>query len=183
MAYDFTRLKKGIAEAEEHFTSELAGIRTGRAAPALLDSVRVEAYGSAMPLNQVGSVTIEDARSLRVTPWDHTQIRAIEKAITEANFGVSLSTDERGVRVAFPELTSERREQLVKLTRQKLEEARLAVRRARDETWQDIQKQEKEKLMSEDEKFRSKEAMEKIVQQANEALERLTHHKEEELRA
>jgi len=183
MAYDLTRLKKGIAEAEERFTSELAGVRTGRAAPALLDSVRVEAYGSSMPLNQVGSVTIEDARSLRVTPWDHAQIRAIEKALTEANLGVSLSADERGVRVAFPELTGERREQLVKLTRQKLEEARLAVRRARDDTWQDIQKCEKEKLMSEDEKFRSKEAMEKVVQQGNETLEQLAHRKEEELRA
>jgi len=181
--YDLRELKKSLADVAERFKTELAGIRTGRAAPALLDQVRVEAYGSSLPLSQVGSVTVEDARSIRVSPWDHAQVKAIEKAITEANLGVSLSSDERGVRVSFPDLTSERREQLMKLMKQKLEESRTAVRRARDAVWQDIQKQEKEKLISEDEKFRSKEQMEKVVQEGNAVLDEMAKRKEDELKA
>jgi ribosome recycling factor len=179
--YDFKTLEKGLIAATEHYKEELSGIRTGRASPALLDGVKVEAYGTPMPLNQVGGVTIEDARSLRVSAWDQSLIKSVEKAITDANLGVSVSSDEKGVRVSFPELTSERREQLVKLTRAKLEEARTSVRHARDETWQDIQKQEKDKLMSEDDKFRSKERMEEIVKKTNETLEAMAKKKEEEL--
>jgi ribosome recycling factor len=181
--YDFKTLQAELARAGEHYKTELSSIRTGRAAPSLLDGVKVDAYGSMMPLNQVGSVTIDDARSLRVSPWDAGLAKAIEKAIGDANLGVSVGADERGVRVSFPELTGERREQLVKLTRTKLEEARTLVRRARDDTWQDIQKQEKDKLMSEDDKFRSKEQMEKFVQEANKTLEDMAKRKEEELRA
>lgn len=179
--FDFKSLEQALAGAVEHYKNELSGIRTGRAVPALLDGVKVEAYGTPMPLLQVGSVTIEDARSLRVTAWDLGLIKAVEKAITEADLGVSVSADERGVRVSFPELTTERREQLMKLTRAKLEEARTSVRRARDDCWQDIQKQEKDKLMSEDDKFRSKEKMEDIVKKTNQALESMAQKKEEEL--
>lgn len=179
--YDFKTLEKALSAAADHYKNELSGIRTGRASPALLDGIRVEAYGTPMPLNQVGSVTIEDARSLRVSAWDQSQVKAIEKAITEANLGVSVSSDEKGVRVSFPELTSERREQLMKVTRAKLEEARTSIRRARDECWQDIQKQEKDKLMSEDDKFRSKDRMEEIVKKGNENLESMAKKKEEEL--
>lgn len=181
--YDFTSLQQDIAQAREHYKNELSAIRTGRAAPALLDSVKVDAYGTLMPINQVASVTVEDARSLRVSPWDIGLAKSIEKAIGDANLGVSVGADEKGVRVSFPELTSDRREQLVKLTRAKLEEARTAVRRARDDTWQAIQKQEKEKRMSEDDKFRAKEQMEKQVQEANKTLEDMAKRKEEELRA
>ncbi len=181
--YTFTPFTKALASAADHLKQELATIRTGRAAPALLDGVRVEAYGSSMKLEQVASVTIEDARSIRVAPWDQSQVRAIERALSEADLGVSLATDERGVRVSFPELTSERREQLVKITRTKLEEARAMIRREREAVWQDIQKQEKEKQLSEDEKFRAKEQMEKLVQDANRTLEELAERKEAELKA
>ena len=99
--YDFKALEQALAGTVEHYKNELSGIRTGRAVPALLDGVKIEAYGTPMPLNQVGSVTIEDARSLRVTAWDLGLIKSVEKAITEANLGVSVSSDERGVRVSF----------------------------------------------------------------------------------
>ncbi len=181
--YDFKKLQAELTRAQDHYKTELTSIRTGRAAPALLDGVKVDAYGTPMPLNQVGSITIDDARSLRVSPWDLGLAKAIEKAISDANLGVSVGADDRGVRVSFPELTGDRREQLIKLTRAKLEEARTLVRRVRDDTWQDIQKQEKDKLMSEDEKFRGKEHMEKLVQEANKGLEEMSKRKEEELRA
>ncbi len=181
--YDFTSLKEALASATQHYKTELAAIRTGRAAPALLDSIRVESYGSLVPLNQVGGITAEDARTLRVSAWDLGQVKAIETAVSEADLGASISTDEKGVRISFPELTSERREQLTKLTRSKLEDARTAVRIARDETWQGIQKQEKNKELSEDEKFSAKESMEAIVKEVNDELEQLAKKKEQELQA
>jgi len=179
--YDFSTLKDAVASVTEHFKSELSTIRTGQAAPAILDTVRVDAYGSKVPLNQVGSVTIEDARTLRVAAWDQDQVRAIEVAVRDAELGVSVSADEKGVRVSFPELTSERREQLLKLTRTKLEDARTGIRQAREHTWQAIQKQEKDKELSEDEKFSAKDEMEKIVKDTNEQLEELAKRKEQEL--
>lgn len=181
--YTFNDLTQALEDVQTHFKTELTTIRTGQATPALLDNIKVEAYGSTMPIQQVGSVTIEDARTLRVSAWDITQVHAIERAISVANLGVSVSSDEKGVRVSFPELTSERREQLLKLTRTKLEESRTAVRQARDHTWQDIQRKEKDKTLTEDEKFRAKEDMEKHIQQTNEALEAMAVRKEEELQA
>lgn len=179
--YNFKSLEQSIAAAAEHYKEELSAVRTGRATPALLDGVKVEAYGTPMPLNQIGSVTIEDARSLRITAWDASLIKSVEKAITDSNLGVSVGSDEKGVRVSFPELTSERREQLMKVTRAKLEEARTSVRHARDECWQDIQKQEKDKVLTEDEKFRAKDAMEELVKKANQSLEAMAEKKEQEL--
>jgi ribosome recycling factor len=179
--YDFKKLKNSISDATEHFKGELTTIRTGRAAPALLDSVRVDSYGSKVPLNQVGSVTIEDARSLRVTPWELDAINQIQQAISDANLGVSVSSDGRGVRVSFPELTSDRRAQLIKLTHSKLEEARIALRKHREEVWEDIQKMQKNAELSEDEKFRAKEEMEKLIRAGNDALEVLADKKVVEL--
>lgn len=181
--YTFTELSKKIAATAEHFKGELAGIRTGRAAPGLLDAVRVDAYGTPMPLNQVGNVSIEDARTLRVLPWDLGLVKAVEKAIGDASLGVSVGSDERGVRVTFPELTAERREQLVKLTRAKLEESRVALRQHRDLVWNDIQQQQKSGDLTEDEKFTGKEEMERLIKEGNQTLEELAKKKEEELRA
>ncbi len=179
--YDFSTLSQKIDETKEWLRREYVGVRTGRATPAILDSVRVEAYGSMMPLNQVATIAVEDARTVRVAPWDQSQVRAIEKAIEAAALGVSLATDEKGVRVNFPQLTSERREQLLKLTRAKLEEARVALRKERDHVWTDIQKKEKDGEMSEDDKFRAKEDMQKYIDKGNTELEALAAKKETEL--
>jgi ribosome recycling factor len=180
--YTFTTVKESFHAVREHFSQELATIRSGQASPAILDAVRIDSYGTRVPIQQVGSVSIEDARTLRVSAWDQSQVRALETAIREANLGVSVSADDKGVRVTFPELTTDRREQLMRLTRTKLEEARTAVRQIREHTWQDIQKQEKEKILSEDDKFRAKEEMERLVQECNAGLEELVQRKEEELK-
>jgi ribosome recycling factor len=179
--YNFTPLEKNLQETTEAFTSELSGIRSGQSNPALLDGVKVESYGSMMPLNQVASITTEDARTLRVSPWDQNIVKAVESALQSADLGVSIGSDEKGVRVSFPELTSERREQLIKLTRQKLEEARARVRRNREDAWNDIQAKEKAKEMGEDDKFRAKEKMEELIKKANATLEDLAKRKEAEL--
>jgi ribosome recycling factor len=160
---------------------EYTGIRTGMASPQLLDSVVVESYGQRMPLNQVGSVSIADAKSLLVTPWDASQVKAVEKAITAANLGVSLKTDEKGVRVFFPELTSERREILIKLAKEKHEQAKITLRGVRDEVVKDIEAKEKLGGMGEDEKFRFKAEMQKLVDGANKALEDIFAKKNKEI--
>ena len=181
MAYDFKPFEKKIAETVAHAQRELGGIRTGRAAPAILDSVQVESYGSRVAINQVANVSVEDARTLRVAPWDASLGKEIEKAITLANLGLSVAMDERGVRVSFPELTADRRLSLAKVAKEKIEESRTRLRSARDEIWSDIQKKEKEGKMPEDEKFRAKDDMQKRVDAANKQFDEALARKEKEI--
>jgi ribosome recycling factor len=134
-----------------------------------------------MPLNQVGGVSVEDARTLRISPWDTTQVKAIEKAIVDANLGVGVGSDDKGVRVSFPELTGERRTQLIKIMKEKLEEARVKLRSARGDTISVLEKSEKEGALSKDDLFRQKAEVQKIVDQGNEAFDAITKKKEEEI--
>lgn len=168
-------------EIIEWLGGEYAGIRTGQAAPALLDSIKVESYGSLMPVNQVASIGVEDARTLRVSPWDAGAVSAIEKAISDADLGVSVATDSSGLRVIFPELTSERRGQLLKLAKTKLEDARVSVRSARDEAMKELERQEKAGDISEDERFTAKEKVQKQVEDLNKQLEGIFAQKETEI--
>lgn len=166
MAYNFSPLKNRVKEIEEWLVGEYSSIRTGRATPALLDSVDVDSYGSRTPLKHLGSITIEDPRTLRVTLWDKTQVKAAESAIASANLGVSAVADGMSIRVTFPELTAEKRKLLNKLAGEKLEEAKITLRKDREKTWNDIQAKEKEGEMSEDEKFRNKDELQKIIDEA-----------------
>jgi ribosome recycling factor len=170
-----------LKEVSEWLSKEYSSIRTGQASPMLLDGVKVESYGSYMPINQVGSVNIEDARTLRISVWDKSAVSAIEKAIREADLGISTASDSDGVRVIFPELTSERRVQLMKLAKSKLEDARIAVRAVRDEVMKSIDKQQKDGEISEDERFSQKEKVQSQVDATNRSLEALFDKKEAEL--
>jgi ribosome recycling factor len=175
-------IKQKLNEVKEWLQKEYAGIRTGKSSPALLDSIRVESYGSLMPVNQVANISTEDARTLRVSPWDSSMISAIERAIQDADLGVSLATDSSGVRVIFPELTIERRAQLQKLAKSKLEDARIRVRSVRDDVMKNIDKSEKDGDISEDQKFTQKDAAQKAVDETNRSLESLFDQKEVELK-
>jgi len=181
MAYDFKKLKEELAEAKEWLEREYSGIRTGRATPALLDNVQVEAYGARMAINQVASMGVEDARTVRITPYDVSQSKEIERAITASNLGVSVAVDDKGLRVIFPDLTSERREQLLKVVSTKLEDARVSIRKARDTVWDDIQEKTRTKEISENEKFIYKEAMQKLVDEGNKKVEEVAEKKRVEL--
>ncbi len=183
MAYDFASLDTKLTDARGWLAREYQGLRTGRATPAILDGVQVQAYGSAMPLKQVANVGVEDPRTLRITAWDASLIKEIERGITNANLGLGVVADGAGIRVMFPELTADRREQLIKVAKAKLEEARTAVRIARDECWKDIQATEEEGGMGEDEKFRLKDDLQKRVDAANADLEKAFDRKEEEMHA
>ncbi len=179
--YSFSHLDQKLTAAGEWLVREYKTLRTGRASPSILDSVHVAAYGSSMPLNQVATIGIEDARTLRISPFDSSLTKEIEKGITEAKLGLGTAVDQSTIRVSFPELTGERRAEFVKIAKGKLEEARTTVRMARDECWKDIQEKEKEGGMSEDEKFRLKEEMQKKIDTCNESLETLFEKKEKEM--
>jgi ribosome recycling factor len=181
MAYDFSHLKQKAGDIQKHLKEEFSGIRTGRATTTLLDNVMVDSYGTKAPINQVAGINMEDARTLRITPYDAGQITDIEKAITNSNLGVSTSVDEKGMRIFFPELTSEVRETLNKLVKEKLEAARVSMRGERDNTWNDIQQKEKDKEISEDEKFGLKEDMQKIIDEENGKLDAMAAKKESEI--
>ncbi len=174
-------VKAKLQEVHEWLQKEYAGIRSGQASPLLLDSIRVESYGTFVPVNQVGSVNIVDARTLRVSVWDKGAVSALEKAIRDADLGVSTVADSDGIRIIFPELTSERRVQLMKLAKGKLEDARISVRAVRDEFMKTIDRQQKDGDISEDEKFTLKEKVQGQVDAANRSLEILFTQKEAEL--
>lgn len=176
-------ISKKLEEVTEWLKKEFAAIRTGQASPALLDGVKVESYGAHMPMNQVATVGVEDARTLRISPWDSSQIAAIEQAIRDADLGVSLATDSSGIRVIFPELTADRRTQLQKLAKTKLEDARISVRSVRDDAMKQIEKLEKEGEISEDEKFTKKDQVQKSIEATNKTLEALFDNKEAQLSA
>jgi len=181
MIYDFKKLKEKTKETEEWLRKEFMTIRTGVASTAILDGVQVESYGTRMPINQVANISTEDARSIRIAPWDKSQIKAVEKAIISAELGVSVNSDDKGIRVTFPELTSERRVMIIKTAKGKLEDAKQTLRGVRDEIWTDIQNKEKEGGMGEDDKFRFKDEMQKIIDECGRNLEALFDKKDKEI--
>lgn len=180
MAYNFSKLRGRVKEVHDWMAKELGGLRSGRATPATIDGVLVESYGSQMPIKHLAAIALEDARTLRISPFDVSLSKNIEKAIASANLGLSVSADESGVRVHFPDLTSERRLALLKVAKEKLETARINVRKARDETLKDIE-QNKKTGMGEDEIFRLKKELDKIIEEENKKLQDAFERKEREI--
>lgn len=174
-------LDKKLEAVAEWLRGEYTGIRTGQASPGFLDNIRVDSYGTKVPINNVGSIGIENARTLRVSPWEADNIAAIERAIIDADLGVGVVTDSQGLRVTFPELTSERREQLLKLSKQKLEEARVRVRSNRDDIMKGIDAKQKSKTIGEDEARRDRDGVQKQIDATNKKLEVLYLAKEKEI--
>ncbi|MBI3572166.1 ribosome recycling factor [Candidatus Kaiserbacteria bacterium] len=181
MAYDFSVLKAGIKETEDWLTRELAGIRTGRASPALLDGVRPEAYGVRTPLNQLAAISVEDARTIRIVPWDVSLTKAIEKGIVEADLGIAPSVDDQGLRVSFPELTSERRTQLQKLAGEKVEQAKVRLRGHRTDALHALETAEKAGGVGKDEIARLKAEVQKMIDASTATLAKLLEKKEHEI--
>jgi ribosome recycling factor len=181
MPFDLKPFEQKAAAAREWLAREYRGLRTGRASPAILDGLLVSAYGSTVPLKQVGNIGVEDARTLRIQPYDASLIKDIERSIAAANLGVGTSADSSSVRVSFPALTAERRQEFVKLAKQKLEEARTTLRIARDEAWKEIQEKERKSELTEDDKFSLKDELQGKVDKANEELEKAFEAKEKEM--
>ncbi len=182
MNYDFAVFKKRGEEIKEWFDKELSGIRTGRATPVILDGIFVEVYGSRMPINQLATVTVDDPRTLAVIPWDSSAIKNVEKALHNSDLGLSVNVGDSSIRVIFPELTSERRESLVKIVRQKEEQAKVSLRNERERVWDDIQKKQQSSEITEDEKFRFKEELQKNLEKFTKDIEEKADKKEEEVK-
>jgi len=178
MAYNFSNFKNKTKETLDWLKKEYSGIRTGQATPALLDEIKVESYGSTQPISHVASISIEDPKTLKITPWDNSQIQGIESAIQASNLGVSVATDSSGVRVIFPELTEDSRKTFVKLVKEHLEQARVSVRKEREEVLNDINKNSD---ISDDEKFQHKDELQKIVDGTNKEFEEIAAAKEKEV--
>jgi len=181
MSYDFSKLKTNIKETEEWLARELSGVRTGRATPSLLDGVKPEAYGTRTALRELGSVSVEDARTLRVIPWDMSVLKAIEKGIVDADLGVGVATDDQGLRVSFPELTSERRTQLSKIAGERAEQAKVTLRSHRTDALKELDAAEKEGGMGKDEVARLKAEVQKLIDAGNESLMLAVERKETEI--
>ncbi len=174
-------LKQNLKNIEEWVSKEFSNIRTGRATPSILDSVKVESYGSMMKIQEVATVASEDARTLRIAPWDSQNIKPIEKAIIASGLGLSVSVDDKGLRVSFPPLTTESRTSFVKVAKQKLEEAKIKVRQERNKIIDDLEKKKKSGEMGEDDVMRSKNEVEKNIKEANDNLEKHFSKKESEI--
>ncbi len=181
MAHDFTKFKKSLSGTEDWLKKEYSNIRTGQASPALLDSVKIESFGVMSPIVQLASVVSEGPRTLRIAPWDLSQSKEIEKAITLANLGVSVSIDDKGLRINFPELTAERRLQIVKLAKEKLEEGRKQIRIHRDEAMKEIQSKEKAGGIGKDEVFRLQKEIQKMVDETNKKMDEVYAKKDKEI--
>lgn len=181
MSYDFSDFKKQLINIEEWLKKEFAGLRAGRATISVLDSVFVESYGSKMSLNQVSSLSVEDPRTIRISPWDKTLVGSIEKAIALADIGVSTVSDGEGVRAIFPILTTENREKLVKVAKNKTEEAKISVRNDRSSVIKEIETAQKNGEIPEDDAKRYKDNVQKMVDESNSKLDILFKQKEEEI--
>ena len=181
MQFNFSNFKTEINKIAEFLSKEYNQLNIGRASPMILDGVSVESYGSHVPLKNVASVSIEDPKTLRIAPWDKNQIKEIEKAIVSSNLGLSVAVDTAGIRVIFPQLTTETRETLVKVLKEKLEENRITVRKERERIWDEVQKLEKEGKITEDERFRAKDDLQKVIDEINQKLESIFKKKEKEV--
>lgn len=181
MSYSFAKVEEEKLKVFEWLQSEYRSISTGRATPQVLDSVHIDMYGARTKIAHTGSVHIEDPKTLRVVPWDKSILSEMEKAVNEANLGLSVSSDAEGLRVHFPALTTESRQRLVKILKERLEEARVKIRGLREETNKDIDARGKEGEYGEDERMRYREDLQKIIDSANAELESLFANKEKEV--
>ncbi len=172
-----TRMKGAIQVLLE----DLAGIRTGRASPALVEKLPVEYYGVPTPLMQLATISVPEPRTLLIKPFDPSTLKAIEKAILSSNLGLPPNNDGKTIRLNLPPLTEERRRELVKLVHTRLEEARVAIRNIRREAHNDLREAEKEKLISEDERKRGEEELQKLTDRYVEEINRLGEKKESEI--
>lgn len=173
--------EQGMHRALEALKINLAKLRTGRAHPSLLEQLRVLQYDKEVPLNHMASITVADARTLSVTPWDKTLIPTIEKAIRQSNLGLNPVTAGNVIRVPLAALTEERRRDLSKLVKQEAEDARVSIRNYRQDANHQYKELVKKKLMTEDEEHRAKEMIQKLTDKSIAEVEKIAKSKEEEL--
>jgi len=175
------KAKQRMESALESLRREFAGVRTGKASPQLLDTIRVEAYGSRVPLNQVGTVAAPEPRMLTVQPWDRSLMKDIERALRESDLGLNPSNDGQIIRIPIPALTEERRREYVRLLHKLSEEGRVAIRQARKDANEEIRQRQKKEGLSEDDVHREEKEVQKLTDQYIAKVEEMLKHKEAEV--
>lgn len=174
--------RKEMQSVVEHFKSELSKIRAGRANPDMLDDVKVEVYEEKMPIKHVATVSVPDARTITIQPWDPNNVKAIEDGINAANLGVNPVVDGSLIRMTIPALTGEKREEYVKEMKDRLEDARISLRGVRHEMMDEIDEVADAGGVSEDDIKRMKDEVEKVMDEFTEMIEKLGDEKEKELK-
>jgi ribosome recycling factor len=170
-------MKEQFQKAIDHLQDELMTVRTGRATPAMVEGVQVEAYGALQPLKAVATITTPDARTIQMEPWDASVVPAIESALMKADLGMTPTVDGKTIRLNVPMMTDEGRQKMVKVVKEKMEYARIAIRQVREEARKNIDKEE----LSDDEKKRAKDDLEKVVKEFNEKVDHMGKAKEAEV--
>jgi ribosome recycling factor len=170
--------KEQFVQAIEHLKRDILTLRTGRATPALVEDILVEAYGTKQPLKSVASIVALDAKTIAVEPWDKSIIKYIDAALMNSQLGINPVNDGKIIRLPLPDLTSERRQELIKVLHQKLEQARISVRKIREDIRKEIDKAEDAGDIAEDEKFKLQDLLETMVKEYNEEIKTIGAEKE-----
>ena len=170
-----------MAKARDHLQGEFGSIRTGRASPVFVEKLRVDYYGSEVPLQQLAGFSVPEPRLLVISPYDKNSIKAIEKAIQASDLGITPNNDGALIRLAFPQLTAERRKEMVKIVKHRAEEARVAVRNVRRSARHDLEAFQKEGEISEDDLDRAEKELEKLTHEYVAEIDNLAAHKEQEM--
>jgi len=181
MSYDKNDVKRRMDGAVDVLTKEMGGLRTGRASVSLLDPVMVEAYGSKMPLNQVGTVTVPEPRMLAVQVWDSGMVKATEKAIRDSGLGLNPMPEGTTIRVPIPELNQERRTELQKVAGKYAEAARISVRNVRRDAMDSLKKAEKDSSITEDDQKRLSEEVQKLTDETIKKIDTMLAEKEKDI--
>lgn len=175
------KYRDDFEKAISYFKDELGKLRTGRASLSLVEDLLVDYYGAKSPLKQIASITVPEARTIAIAPWSRDVLVDIEKAIRESQLNLNPINDGQIIRINLPALNEERRKEIVKMLNQKSEEARVSVRRIREEIWEEIQNLEKTGTIGEDDKFSGKDKLQKVVDEYNTKIEEIRKKKEEEI--
>jgi ribosome recycling factor len=171
------KMKKSI----EVFRTDLAGMKAGRATPALLDKIRVDYYGQPAPVKQVATVEVSDSRTLTIKPYERNMIKAIEKAIQQSDLGINPNNDGIVIRLQIPAMTEDRRKEMVKVVHKRTEEERVVIRNIRRDANEHLKKEEKAKTISEDESKRAQDEIQKLTDKLVKEVEQIMAHKEKEI--
>lgn len=177
----FSTAEEKMSKAVEVLEQELLGLRTGRASPALVENIRADYYGTSLPIRELATISVPEPRLLVIQPWDRNALSAIEKAILKSEIGLNPSNDGKVIRLAIPELSEERRRNLVKFLRKRVEERRVAIRNVRREALERIRQAEKEKQISEDESRRLQDKLQMLTNSFIESVDQLSKNKETEI--
>jgi ribosome recycling factor len=177
----FSSAERRMSRAVEILQQDFANVRTGRASPALLDKVQVDYYGAPTPLNNLATISAPEPRLLVIQPWDRSTLPVIEKAIQKSDLGLNPSSDGQVIRLAIPQLTADRRKELVKQVQRRAEEGRVAVRNIRRESQDSLKKQEREHLISEDELKRASDRLQKLTDRFVAEMDEAAKRKEQDV--